>query len=440
MNVFALLILALLALVLIVKARKGALRAFARVLRYPFKPLIRLLRPAARRLNGAPVSAGGAEHLGQNAWVAFARFFIWQSESETALAENELNMHIALPARGLLFKWIDVSDHELPDSSLKVDDTMRNVENAHLFYGQTEDIFANPGNLFEDIEAAFIIKMFRNSDAGFFHVLTELRKQINANVRDFAVWSSFILVAVLLFNVFLPQLMTPAADVDPNTALFLDNETLVALASCALGTMLMLAAYSLAYTHHQRNNGMQLNNFVQRYLSHLNRLCQESQRHAGAEQLDQRSGNVEELVKSAGAWFVNFQWTAMRVFFIESFVRNILFQVRRNSGFYAFYVPAGFLAFVVLIAAVLNVRELDVTDHTSRLYHMSLAFYAAFLAMAFVFLKIMALPVDRVLEQIKGQAWERFNKMNLQDATQTLVQRDKREIANWKNRFRNELA
>jgi hypothetical protein len=71
---------------------------------------------------------------------------------------------------------------------------------------------------------------------------------------------------------------------------------------------------------------------------------------------------------------------------------------------------------------------------------MSLAFYAAYAAMAFIFLKIMALPVDRVLEQIKGQAWERFNKMNLQDATQTLVQRDKREIANWKNRFRNELA
>jgi len=432
MNVFALLIIALLALVLIVKGRKGALRFVTRVLRYPFRVIGRIVRPAARRLKVAPASIGGAEHhLGQNAWVAFARFFIWESESETALAEHELNMHIALPARGLLFKWIDVSDQELPNSTLKVDDATHNVENAQLFYSQTEDIFANPGNLFEDIEAAFIIKMFRNSDAGFFHVLTELRKQINANVRDFAVWSSFILVAVLLFNVFLPQLAPQLSG---------SNEILIALASCALGTLLMLAAYSLAYMHHQRNNGMQLNNFVQRYLSHLNRLCQESQRHAGAEQLDQRSGNVEDLVKSAGTWFVNFQWTAMRVFFIESFVRNILFQVRRNSGFYAFYVPAGFIAFVALVAAILDVRELDLTDTTSRLYHMSIFFYVAFAAMAVVFLKIMALPVDRVLEQIKGQAWERFNKMNLQDATQTLVQRDKREIANWKNRFRNELA
>ncbi|MCE9522841.1 MAG: hypothetical protein K8S25_10470, partial [Alphaproteobacteria bacterium] len=187
MNVFALLIVSLLALVLIVKGRKGALRAVTRLLRYPFRAIAKFIRPAARRLKIAPAGAGGAEHhLGQNAWVAFARFFVWQSESETALAENALNMNIALPARGLLFKWIDVSDQELPNSTLKVDDATRNVENAQLFYSQTEDIFANPGNLFEDIEAAFIIKMFRNSDAGFFHVLTELRKQINANVRDFA--------------------------------------------------------------------------------------------------------------------------------------------------------------------------------------------------------------------------------------------------------------
>lgn len=439
MNVFALLIVSLFFLVLIVKGRKGALRAIARAVRYPFKPIARLLRPAARRLKLTPASAGAAErHLGQNAWLAFARFFVWQSESETALAEDALNMRIDLPARGLLFKWIDVSDHEIQSSSPKVDDANRNVENARLFYAQDEDIFANPGNLFEDIEAAFIIKMFRNSDAGFFYVLTELRKQINANVRDFAVWSSFIVVSVLLFNVFLPQLTAPAAEA--SALPLLNNEALIGIASCALGTTLMLAAYSLAYVHHQRNNGMQLNNFVQRYLSHLNRLGQESQRHAGAEQLDQRSANVEELVKSAGTWFVNFQWTAMRVFFIESFVRNVLFQVRRNSGFYAFYVPAGFLAFVALIAAFLNIRELNIADTTSRLYHMNIFFYVAFAAMTVVFLKIMALPVDRVLEQIKGQAWERFNKMNLQDATQTLVQRDKREIANWKNRFRNELA
>jgi hypothetical protein len=245
-------------------------------------------------------------------------------------------------------------------------------------------------------------------------------------------------VTVLLFNVFLPQLIAQPAR--PGTIPLVDNEALVAIASCALGTILMLAAYSLAYVHHQRNNGMQLNNFVQRYLSYLNRLGQESQRHAGAEQLDQRSANVEELVKSAGTWFVNFQWTAMRVFFIESFVRNVLFQVRRNSGFYAFYVPAGFLAFITVLAGILNIHELDATDATSRLYHMNAFFYVAFAAMTIVFLKIMALPVDRVLEQIKGQAWERFNKMNLQDATQTLVQRDKREIANWKNRFRSELA
>lgn len=436
MSIFILLLLALLALVLAVKGRRAALRTVTRILRAPFRVIGRIVRPAARNLKVAP---GAERHLGQNAWVAFARFFVWESESETALAEHELNMHVALPTHGFLFKWIDVSGQELPASTLKIEDATRNMQNAQAFYGETEDIFVNPGNLFEDIEAAFIIKMFRNSDAQFFHVLTELRKQINANVRDFAVWSSFILVAVLLLNVFLPQLTPSAPGAAGSNGIF-GNEALLALASCALGAMLMLAAYSLAYTHHQRNNGMQLNNFVQRYLSHLNRLCQESQRHAGAEQLDQRTANVEELVKNAGAWFVNFQWSAMRVFFIENFVRNVLFQVRRNSGFYAFYVPAGFILFIALFAAILGVPELNLADPAARLYHMNAVFYVAFAAMTLVFLRLLALPVDRVLEQIKGQSWERFHKMNLQDATQALVQRDKREIANWKNRFRSELA
>jgi hypothetical protein len=185
---------------------------------------------------------------------------------------------------------------------------------------------------------------------------------------------------------------------------------------------------------------MQLNNFVQRYLSHLNRLYQEAQRHAGAEQLDQRAGNIEEIVKSAGAWFLNFQWTAMRVFFVESFARNILFQVRRNSGFYAFYIPVSFLLALVVLASALDIAELDPFRFDSRLYNMSAAFYLAYAMMAFVFLRMLAFPVDAVLEQIKSQSWERFAKMNLQGSTQALVQRDKREIANWKNRFRNEVA
>jgi hypothetical protein len=178
MNVFVLLIIALLALVLLVKGRKGPLRALARVLRWPTRILGRIFRPAARRLRLVPAAGGLEHHLGQNAWVAFARFFVWQSESEAAPAETALNMHIDLPSRGLLFKWIDVSDHKIESSSLKVEDAKRNVDNAELFYGQTEEIFANRGNLFEDIEAAFIIKMFKNSDAGFFYVLAELRKQI----------------------------------------------------------------------------------------------------------------------------------------------------------------------------------------------------------------------------------------------------------------------
>lgn len=439
MNTLWLLLTAMAVLVLVIKGRKGPLRFLIRIVSFPFRIIGRLFRVAGirpRMIN--PAAAGADRYLGQNAWVAFARFFIWQSESEIALAESALATKIALPVKGVLFKWIDVSGHEIPSTKLSIAEAVANLEDSQSYYAQTEDIFANPGNLFEDIESAFIINMFRKSDLSLFYVLTELRKRINANVRDFAIWASLILIIVLLSNVFFVQI----ASENPETVIGLGEhpETVFAALSCSAGVILIVVAYALAYVHHQRNNGMQLNNFVQRYLSHLNRVYQEAQRHAGAEQLDQRAGNTEEIVKSAGAWFLNFQWTAMRVFFVESFARNVLFQVRRNSGFYAFYIPLSFLLALVLLASLLDIGELDLTNSASRLYNMSLVFYGGYAFMALVFLRLLAFPVNAVLEQIKSDSWERFAKMNLQGSTQALVQRDKREIANWKNRFRNEMA
>ena len=438
MNTFWLLLAAMAVLVLVIKGRKGPLRFIIRILSLPFRVIGRFLRAIGLRTRAAP--AGAERYLGQNAWVAFARFFIWQSESETALAESALATKIDLPVKGLLFKWIDVSGHEIPSTKLSIAEAVANLEDSQTYYGQSEDIFANPGNLFEDVESAFVINMFRKSDLSLFYVLTELRKRINANVRDFSIWTSLILVTVLLANVFFDAIVGQDPK-DPSRVTLGDHpEAVFAALSCAAGILLISAAYLIFYVHHQRNNGMQLNNFVQRYLSHLNRIYQEAQRHAGAEQLDQRAGNIEDIVKSAGAWFLNFQWTAMRVFFVETFARNVLFQVRRNSGFYAFYIPLSFLAALIALASLLDIGELDVLSRNARIYDMSVVFYVGYGVMGLVFLRMLAFPVNAVLEQIQSQSWERFAKMNLQGSTQALVQRDKREIANWKNRFRNEMA
>src|SRR6185295_15213303 len=194
----------------------------------------RMIRPAA---------PGAERYLGQNAWVAFARFFIWQSESETALAESALAAKIDLPVKGLLFKWIDVSGHEIPSTKLSIAEAVANLEDSQTYYGQSEDIFANPGNLFEDVESAFVINMFRKSDLSLFYVLTELRKRINANVRDFSIWTSLVLVAVLLANVFLDAIVGEDPK-DPTRAALGDHpEAVFAALSCAAGVVLISAAY-----------------------------------------------------------------------------------------------------------------------------------------------------------------------------------------------------
>ena len=52
---------------------------------------------------------------------------------------------------------------------------------------------------------------------------------------------------------------------------------------------------------------------------------------------------IEAMKKDSVLWMTNLQWMAFRAFFIEEFLRSVLFQARRNSIYALFLIPAFFI-------------------------------------------------------------------------------------------------
>ena len=75
------------------------------------------------------------------------------------------------------------------------------------------------------------------------------------------------------------------------------------------------------------------------------------------ETTDEEISELAQLSAEARLWTLNINWLALRVFFIESYVRNVVFQITRNSSYYLLFVPAAFIAGLIALfslAAVLG--------------------------------------------------------------------------------------
>ena len=67
-------------------------------------------------------------------------------------------------------------------------------------------------------------------------------------------------------------------------------------------------------------------------------------------------------------WMTKLQWMAFRAFFIEEFLRSVLFQARRNSIYALFLIPAFFIFSMLLVAGLLNIRQFNIFDFQSAIY------------------------------------------------------------------------
>jgi hypothetical protein len=415
------------------------------VFRFIFRPISRGLGAVFRRLRAlgrlgsrAPVKQKPVKQALGLGVGALAEAF---TETDEAIAADFDRASVTIDAHSrLACKWIRPT---LPE--VEKDNPQEDFEKAKHLFSAEVPIYANPLNLYDDIHNGFIVKLLSGSDKGCFYILSEFRKVINANALVLAVVFSFIVSLVAVANVtisasvdFYHAFNLANVEVISGSLAYLDineeqlNKGLFGLVSCGLGYLLMWMFYQMAYDQAQRHNGRELDNLLVSYLSKIN--ARFNSIHGRATHAVVGDANVDEMKKETVLWITILHWMAFRVFFIEEFLRSILFQIRRNSIYALFLVPAFFIILMIATAAIFGVHQLNILDLSSSIYKQS-TFYVAFPLLLYAYYKYLIGSLDPMSESIEAR-WATFQKLNVIDALSRIMESYAGQLDQWRSRFR----
>jgi hypothetical protein len=324
----------------------------------------------------------------------------------------------------------------------------KDFEKAKSFFRADVPRDTNALNLYDDVHNAFIVKLFTGSDKICFYVLSEFRKTINSNVTMLSVFFSLIVSAVAVLNIlwsrsvdFYKLAGVPQGRWLPGVISFLGmefqtkvvvNTAIFGAGSCAIGFGLMWLFYHIAYDQSQRHNGLQLNAFLVSYLADLN--IQFTKIHTRATQAVVEESDIDAMKKDAVLWITNLQWMAFRAFFIEEFLRSVLFQARRNTIYALFLIPVFFIFAMLVVAGLLNISQFNIFDFGSAIYRQN-TFYFFFAWLIYVYYRYMTRSYSPVDESIDGR-WSKFRELNLQGAMTKILESYANQLDQWRSRFR----
>jgi hypothetical protein len=393
--------------------------------------------------------------FGASAFAAISRVFRPESAIEHALSEVDdgfergdgksdgpydykHNEEQKLSRSGLLFKWIGVKPAYMPDTA-QMSDEIADIYNkvAGRFFSGQVNISADIASLYEDVEGAVIIYKFRVRDRRCYYLLNEMRRVIDDNVRKLAFFYSGIVWAVLVTELFfIDAIQSKLAGSVQNQGIadFLAgdfNRSLAGLVLCGIGIFLMWLSYYMEYVPNQRNNGREMRSFLSRYLSRLSDRYRDALANARAVTVgDETDGAV--LSAKAQKWHKIMLWLSFRVFFIESFVRNVLFQIGRNCGYYIVLCP---LYFFLGLAVTLLVLAMALPLSLGALFAApGIAFYAGFavlLGLAVFFLNRAMRPFD----EMNQTDWLGFDNLNVDKGMDQVVGKYAEDVGYWKGRL-----
>lgn len=445
---------------LFVLMRRSPFLVLARIFRAITSPIARLLRA----LKILPKAGAGAKRavtlttgFTPTVGAVFARLFAGETETERALgtigehAKPYLKLY-----RGTLFKWMEPQEGLIEAARTEQDGNTPASEKAHFFFSYDIPVRSNPQSLFEDIYSAMIVNQFKASDRTCLYVLYEMRKVINDNVRMLSVLFSAIVAIILVVNIFYSSVINYVDLIGPLRGVALPyilevpltgwqitigaetiNKAIFGSASCLFGIFLMWVFYQTEYSHFQRNNGRELNNFLTRYLARLTADFRTAETKAMASIVGSQD-KTSDIGPNSAPWVVEMNWIAFRFFSIESFLTGIVYQILRNSSYYLFYVPFSFLVVIYIIASLVNFDEIRLTDFNSEIYNQN-TFYVFFILLLLVYYGYLKKSVDFVLNSIREQEWTQFHTLDLRGAITEVIEKYSSEIDFYRNRFRTDL-
>lgn len=369
------------------------------------------------------------------------------TETDVAIATDfdPASVHIERHRR-LVCSWLHPTWSN--EGAYERDRAKADFDKAKCFFSTDVPRETNALNLYDDVHNAFVVELMKDSDKVCFYILTEFRKAINANVTMLAVVLSVIVSAVAVLNIVWSQSLdfyklagVPQGRWLPEEISVLGmhfqtqatvNTAIFGAASCALGFFLMWMFYHMAYDQSQRHNGLQLKAFLVAYLADINIRFRSI--HARATRAVVEDEPVDRMKEDAVLWITNLQWMAFRAFFIEEFLRSVLFQARRNSIVALLLIPPVFIVAMLLVAWAANIQQFDILDLTSAVYQQS-TFYVFFAWLIYLYYRYMAHSYAPVRESLDG-GWTKFRQLNLQGAMTEVLESYVNQLDQWRTRFR----
>ena len=407
----------------------------------PFSPLFRLLgrilRPFAKLIRrvGGPTSqaaAGGGGMSGASSfWPALMQFLEMSSFTDEALKDAPQWVIDSTKKDRIGFKSLDISVPKDHSATLDFELAQKNAEYAKSFYSSRVRLAPfHLTSLYEDVDAAFIIRTFRDSDFFLFFAVKKMHKVVRRNVRR-------LIVAMTVLPFLIPFGMEIARSLVGSESNLLN----FIFGAICLFILIIMLVVKYMYGETQHTNGMRLNTFLQNYTQTLSRQYESAKGSLLQDTTNQRL-EPKEIGDRAQIWYTNIHWIALRALFIRLYVRNIVYQIKRDSFWIRFILLIFIPAEILMVANLGNMSVLFnqlftaltvpvvVTDTGSLPTWIQ---YSTLGLLAFGWLLVLR-PLTRFDPELREYDWPNFQSFGLLDNMQEIIANDKSEIVEQRRR------
>jgi len=285
-------------------------------------------------------------------------------------------------------------------------------DNATDFFNSHVNLDANEHALYEDVEGAHSIFMFGKTDLTAYNLINEARKTINGNALKLVIALSFILTISLVI------------------IFFFTKDTITSFAVIAIATTLMWGLQNFGYSHQQENTIRSLGKFMSHYVGHISDQFRESATQAHSVPVGNEK-DPAKLREKAQTWHKIMVWMAFRSFFIETFMRNQLYQINRNSGYYQLLSNAALfiIIFVALGGSIFGFYNFQSYLETP----IGLSILLSTIGLTILYIWLVRRKVIKV--QVDQQDWRGFDNLKLGDKMDEVIGKYAEEIGFWKTRM-----
>lgn len=271
-------------------------------------------------------------------------------------------------------------------------------------------------------------------DRYYVGTLTRMRHTTNRNTSTYFLWLlpiAFILGFAPFFAAFIEH--ARGNEVFAGFQIFRDQWMLISLAGPVVAMGFASFSYFVSYKNQQIRNAQNFNGYIETRLNRINTIRADALKEAA--NAEKEKTNEAEVLSSAVDWMLCYHWMIWRSFLNEHGIRNILFQMRRNTDLYKW----GSLSILVAACAAFAAASFAFPLEVHEALTISAAAAAWFIVLPYFYIfHVCTDPAKLVERKMYASEWARFHTSGIDKGLEDQIRRDKGEILHYRNRLKNE--